>query len=153
MPAAMPDAPPARESHRTTIQMRFSDTDALGHVNNTSFALYAEAARLDFLQRLGGAVGSLILAHLSIDFRRQVAFGAAVQVDSWVERVGTTSVTIGQAILANGETAAEVRSVVVLFDYESQRPRPISAEGRALLAPFVVAVGSDRTPGEGSRGA
>ena len=34
--------------HRTDIQVRFGDTDALGHVNNASFAAYAELARLDF---------------------------------------------------------------------------------------------------------
>ena len=30
--------------HRTPVQMRFADTDALGHVNNGSFVLYAEIA-------------------------------------------------------------------------------------------------------------
>ena len=36
-------------AHRTDIQMRFGDTDALGHVNNASYASYAEVARLEAL--------------------------------------------------------------------------------------------------------
>ncbi|GLC24217.1 acyl-CoA thioesterase [Roseisolibacter agri] len=119
--------------HRTAVQMRFADTDALGHVNNGSFVLYAETARLEFLGALGGAVQSLILAHLAIDFRRQVTFGQTVVVDTWVERIGQTSVTILHAIRADDAVAAEVRSVVVSFDYAAQRPRPWTDAQRAAL--------------------
>ena len=127
--------------HRTAVQMRFADTDALGHVNNGSFVLYAETARLEFLGALGGAVQSLILAHLSIDFRRQVTFGEAIVVDTWVERVGRTSVTILHAIRADDTVAAEVRSVVVAFDYAAQRPRPWTDAERAGLDAYRTAGG------------
>ncbi|HEU4566313.1 MAG TPA: thioesterase family protein [Gemmatimonadaceae bacterium] len=119
--------------HRVEVQMRFADTDALGHVNNGSFIVYAETGRLEFLRILGSAARSLILAHLAIDFRRQIHFGEAIAVETWVERVGTTSVTLGQTILADGALAAEVRSVVVSFDYDAQRPTPWSAASRAAL--------------------
>jgi acyl-CoA thioester hydrolase len=126
-------------THHVDIQMRFSDTDALGHVNNGSFVIYAEKGRLEFLRVLGSQVRSLILAHIAVDFRRQVVFGEAVAVDTWVERVGTTSVTLLQTILAEGETAADVRSVVVAFDYAAKRPRPWTAEARAALEAYVHA--------------
>ena len=116
--------------------MRFADTDALGHVNNGSFIVYAETGRLEFLGLLGGAVRSLILAHLSVDFRRQVHFGESLAVETWVERVGTTSVTLRQAIRAGDAVAAEVRSVVVFFDYAAQRPQPWSAELRSMLEAY-----------------
>jgi acyl-CoA thioester hydrolase len=135
-PAASVAAPPSSRVHRVEVQMRFADTDALGHVNNGSFIVYAETGRLELLRVLGSGVRSLILAHLAIDFRRQVHFGAAIVVESWVERVGTTSVALGQAILADGVVAAEVRSVVVSFDYAAQRPAPWSAEARAALEAF-----------------
>ena len=125
--------------HRTTIQMRFSDTDALGHINNGSFAIYAETARLALLRELGESFRSLILAHLAIDFRRQVMFGDRVEVETVVTKLGTTSITLEQVVRANGAAAAEVRSVVVLFDYETQRPRPLPADARTQLAPFMAA--------------
>ena len=128
---------PARV-HHTDVQMRFADTDALGHVNNGSFVLYAETARLQFLADLGTEVGSLILAHLSIDFRRQVLFGERIVVDSWIERIGTSSVTILHAIRAGDAVAAEVRSVVVSFDYEAQRARPWTDAMRAVLGTYVA---------------
>ncbi len=40
--------------YRTDIQVRFADTDALGHVNNSAFAHYAEHARIEFFQHLAG---------------------------------------------------------------------------------------------------
>jgi acyl-CoA thioester hydrolase len=125
-------------THRTDIQMRFGDTDALGHVNNASFASYAEVARLEFLRRLGKSVTSLILASLYIDFRRQVGFDDRVHVETWVERLGRSSVTLGQTIFANDEQAAEVRSVVVHFDYGTSTSQELTGEIRDALKAFVV---------------
>ena len=117
--------------------MRFGDTDALGHVNNARFASYTEVARLDFLRCLGAAVRSLILASLYIDYRRQVAFGERVHVETSVERIGTSSITLVQTIFANDECAADVRSVVVYFDYANGKARPLTDEMREQLAPFT----------------
>jgi acyl-CoA thioester hydrolase len=124
--------------HRTEIQLRWSDTDALGHLNNTSYASYAELGRLRFLQESFSAVGSLILAHLAIDFRRQVSYGMPVSVETWVERLGRTSITLSQDILADGQLAAHARSVAVHFDYGAQRTLELSHEARVRLAPYIA---------------
>jgi YbgC/YbaW family acyl-CoA thioester hydrolase len=124
--------------HRTELQMRFSDTDALGHVNNVSFAAYAETGRVEFFKRLGKSVTSLILVNLVIDFRRQVKYGEPIHIDSWVEQLGRTSVTLGQTIRAAGERAADVKSVVVYFDYATNRPMELTDEIRRELAPMVL---------------
>ena len=127
--------------YRTDIQVRFADTDALGHVNNSAFAHYAEHARIEFFQHLGGRVGGLILARLAIDFRRQVHFGTTVMVETEVERVGTSSIALRQVIYAVGDTAevsAEVESVVVHFDYKTDQPRRIPDGLRGKLAAFAA---------------
>ena len=123
-----------RQRHRSEIQVRFADTDALGHLNNASFALYAEHARLEFMRACEVDVRGLILAHLALDFRAQVRFGQAVHVTTWVEKLGTTSITLRQDVHADERVAAEVRSVVVQFDYATQRPVPISDELRLRVA-------------------
>jgi len=131
---------PAR-THRTEIQVRFGDTDALGHINNASFAAYAESARLDFLRCLGKSVRSLILASLYVDYRRQVAYGERVHVDTSVERVGNSSITLSQTIFADDHRAADVRSVVVYFDYPNKKSRELTDEMRTALAPYMKAEG------------
>lgn len=123
--------------HRTTLQMRFSDTDALGHVNNISFVAYAETGRVEFLKRLGKAVTSLILANVSIDYRRQVTYGESIHIDTWVEALGRTSITLGQTIFANDQRAADVRSVAVHFDYAAGCPVELSESIRRELEPML----------------
>lgn len=126
-------------THRTDIQVRFGDTDAQGHLNNVAYAAYAEQARIDFFAEAGREVAELILARIAIDFRRQVRFGEAVHVDTRVLRIGTSSVTLVQQVVAAGEAAAEIESVVVLFDYAEQHSRPLPDSVKNALAAFVTA--------------
>jgi acyl-CoA thioester hydrolase len=130
--------PEERRVHRIQIQVRFGDTDALGHVNNASFASYAEVARLDFLTLFGKSVRSLILASLYIDFRRQVRFDESVHVETRVERLGKSSITLTQTVFASDERAADVRSTVVYFDYANAKSRELTPEMRESLAPYVA---------------
>jgi acyl-CoA thioester hydrolase len=125
------------QTHRTDVQVRFADSDALGHINNASFATYAEMARLEFLSTLGESVQRMILANLVIDFRRQVLVTDAVHVDSWVEKLGNTSMSIAHTIFANDEPAAEIKSVVVYFDYASSKAVPLTKEMRDGLGGFL----------------
>ncbi len=126
------------QTYRTDIQVRFNDTDALGHLNNTSYALYAEQGRVAFLNTFRDEGVNLILAHISLDFLRQVRFRDAVYVLTRIAKVGRTSVTLVQEIYGNGELAARSHSVVVMFDYNTQKPVPIADEVRAQLAPYLV---------------
>jgi acyl-CoA thioester hydrolase len=124
-------------TYRTDIQVRFFDTDALGHVSNVAFSLYVEQARVSFFRSLGMGPITLILAHISLDFRKQIKFGDVVCVETKVKKVGNTSVTFVQTIFANNDLAAEVESVVVLFDYEAQKPKPIADDLRRRLGDYV----------------
>jgi acyl-CoA thioester hydrolase len=119
--------------HRLDIQVRFADSDAIGHVNNACFATYTELARLNFLREIGHRPDSLILAHLSIDFRRQVQLEDRVHVESWVDSIGTSSFSLRQDVHANDGVAAEVRAVMVGFDYQAQRSEPLPADVREWL--------------------
>ena len=123
--------------HQTMVQMRFGDTDALGHVNNASFAAYTELARLDFARCLGAAVNSLILASLTIDYRRQLSYGEAVRVDTWVERIGRTSFALGQTVFGDDVVTADTRSVVVYFDYGVGKPQELTPEMREQLSTYL----------------
>jgi acyl-CoA thioester hydrolase len=143
--------------HITPIQVRFGDTDRFGHINNASFATYLESARIELITSLGYPLGGMILAHMAIDFRRQLQVGDPLVVFTRVERIGTSSVTMLQALVRParpelglgvpravpvsaapaGEWVADARTVVVRFDYREDRSVPVSADLRAQLAPFT----------------
>jgi len=115
------------------LQLRFGDTDALGHVNNAVYASYAELGRIDYIRRVGLPPTGSILARLAMDFRRQVKLGERCHITTEMARVGTTSVTMRQVMYAGDEVACEYEAVVVWFDYATNRPVPIPPEQRALM--------------------
>ena len=39
--------------HEIQISVRFGETDALGHINNTSYFIYLEEARIRFFESIG----------------------------------------------------------------------------------------------------
>ena len=138
-----PPSEPLSESwdggvHRLPVQMRFRDTDMFGHVNNAVFATWIEIARIAFLRGLGPPSGDLILARLEMDFTRQVVYGQRIAVETRVARIGRTSVTLDQTVLAEGESAARIGSVVVLYDYQRGASRPVPDAFRAALTPYLV---------------
>jgi acyl-CoA thioester hydrolase len=124
--------------HRLPIQVRWRDTDGFGHVNNVVFASWIELARIAFLRGIDPPTGDLIVARIEIDFLRQVAFDAAVEVETRVSRIGRTSVGLRHDVLADGEPGARVDSVVVLFDYERQEKRLVSDALRATLRTYAT---------------
>lgn len=122
-------------AHSLPVQLRFGDTDTLGHINNAVYATYAELGRLAFFASLGIEAPGLILARLAIDFRRQVVLGDDCVITTRVVRVGTSSIELAQALIANGEVAADYEAVIVWFDYTTQRPVRVPDDARALLSP------------------
>ena len=133
--------------HIHPIQIRFADTDALGHLNNSAYVLYIESARVGFLVDIGMEVTSLVLARLEIDYRLQAKFDAhasftdparGMVVESQVEKIGNTSITLIQRVVWKGKIAAQVKTVVVNFDYSTGAPAPVSEKSRSLLERYLV---------------
>lgn len=126
--------------HRTTLQVRFRDIDAFGHVNNAVFFSYVELARIRYLldvlepdepfDRL-----PLILARVELDYRSPITFGDEVMVDTRVERIGRTSFGMSHRMTAgrDGRLAADVQTVLVTYDYASARPIPVPDDWRRRL--------------------
>jgi acyl-CoA thioester hydrolase len=132
---------PADYRHRTTIQVRFRDTDAFGHVNNAVFSSYVELARirylLDALQPEGGFDRMpLILARAEIDFRSPILFGEEVVVGTRVDHIGRTSFAMSHRLHAgpDGRLVGEVATVLVAYDYAAARPMPVPDAWRRRLA-------------------
>ena len=132
------EAAPAGRLHRTAVQLRFFDTDMFGHVNNAVYATWAEIARIAFMRGLQPPSGDLILASIDLSFEQQIRYGQDVEVLTGVGRIGRTSVTLDQTVRADGENAARIGSVVVLYDYAAQATRPVSDAYRAALEPYLV---------------
>jgi len=118
------------------VQVRWRDTDAMGHVNHAVFLTYLEEARDAFYMQALGSNWYYVVARLEIDLRAEVRHAdREVTVRIQAERLGTTSLTTRETILApSGDVAAEARVVAVRWDPDQRRPVPFSETERARLA-------------------
>lgn len=115
----------------TELQVRFADTDMLGHINNMSYAAYTEVGRTDFFGRLGEGVPWFVLARLEIDFRREGFLMDKLAVHTAVEHLGETSMTVRQDIVRDGkEVIVSTRGVMVCIDKETHKKQPLPAHWR-----------------------
>ena len=127
--------------HRTSLQVRFRDTDAFGHVNNAVFFSYAELARIRYFLDVLRPEGPfdrmpLILARAAIDFRSPIQFGEEVTVDTRVDRIGRSSIAMRHRMSAtpDARVVGEVESVLVTYDYAVAQPMPVPDEWRRLMS-------------------
>ncbi len=121
------------------VNVRWRDTDALGHVNNAVYLTYLEEARDAFyLRALGDPI--YVVVRLEIDFRAEVRHAdRSVSVEITVDRMGTTSLTTRETLrTANGDVAAEARVITVRWNQDLRAVVPFSEEERARLAEFGV---------------
>lgn len=123
----------------TSIPVQWGDQDAFGHVNNVVYFRWCESARIDLLHKFPSSVSmsgkSLgpILASISCDYRKQLRFPDTVHVGSMVSKIGRSSVEVSHAIFSEhwNDVAAEARSVLVIFDYQENRPVRIPVDLRS----------------------
>ena len=127
--------------HRTSVAVRFADTDAMGHVNNAVYLTFVEAARVGWwmattgepLERDAGRAEGLILAEAEIAFRSPVFFGETVVVETRAGRFGRTSLALEHRLTASRpdgpvRLVATCRGVIVRYDYEAEQPMPWQAD-------------------------
>ncbi len=132
-------------THRLTV--RFRDCDPFGHVNNAVYLTYLEQARftlwraqMNFAVKPVGPDGkrgeAFILARVEADFRAQARQGDALDVKLSLASIGRSSFTYEYQIVAaaSDTLVLSARTVQVWFDYDRERPVPISDELRRRLA-------------------
>ncbi len=125
----------------TKIQQRFADADTLGHINNIHLQEYFDLGKMElYATLLGDRIDwrgvNLVLASIKTDMMRQTRLGDNIVVESWVERLGNKSMTVHQRLIdvADGFPNAECSTVVVCFDFATQRAIPFPDEWREIIA-------------------
>ena len=121
--------------HRTPIQIRFKDIDALGHVNNANHLTYFELARIRFFEDLIGAEidwrkAGMILARVTVDYKAPVYMKDEIFVETKFIRAGNTSFELAYELIKKENDDSEIllatgTSVIVCYSYEEKKPVPV----------------------------
>ncbi len=135
---ALPPRPPFRFS--TPVQVRFRDTDAMGHVNNAVYLTYLEIARTAYWDRLFAIPSynevDFILARVEIDFVAPVKVQHECTVWIRVNEIGKRSFRFAYELYAGDRLAVRAESVQVMYDYAAERSKPLSEAQRAAILAF-----------------
>ena len=128
---------------QTSIHVRFSDTDAMGHVNNAAYISYMEQGRVAYIQKLlpdvdmkrGLDAFPFILADIQCSFKAPLYCDDVVVVSIGVAEIGTKSFVFDYALHeeSSGRLVATGRSVQVMYDYANERTYPIPPEIRQSI--------------------
>jgi acyl-CoA thioester hydrolase len=148
-----PDDPrdlPGDFGHQVDVEVRFADTDAMGHVNNAVYLTYCEMARIRYWTDVTGepvAAGhegaeSLILAEARITYRAPVFHTETVTIETRATHIGRSSFLLEHRLTARGprgggsRLVATSESVMVRYDYQADRPAPLSDAFVAAMEVF-----------------
>lgn len=124
------------------LDPRFSDTDALGHISNTSLPVWFEQGRTPifriFHPDLEVETWPLILARMEIDLLAQSYWHMPVEIRTGVGKIGNSSVHVVQEAWQNGKQIARGIAVLIHFDYNSEKSVPIPQEIKDQLAEHAM---------------
>ncbi len=124
------------------INPRFSDTDALGHINNTMVPVWFEGARDPifrlFSPELNLKAWPLILAKIDVSYHAQMFYGQTIEVKTYISRIGGASFDVYQELWQNEKKCASGTAVMVYFCYEKQSSEKIPPQIKEILVAHLI---------------
>jgi acyl-CoA thioester hydrolase len=119
--------------HHYPVQVRMTDLDPVGHVNNGTQLSYYDLGRLNYLETLQNKKIDwneidMVIVHIACDFVDSIYFYDKIVVETKVLEIGNKSVKMLQRIV-NSETneiKSTCYSVMAGYDRDNNRSKPIS---------------------------
>ena len=127
-----------------SIQIRYNDIDAQGHVNNARYVTYLELARFRYITDLGLWGGEsfldlgLIVADNHISYLAPIKLNQRIRVGTRVSRIGNKSLIFSYQIEDedSNQVMATAETVMVSYDYRTKATTPVSGEWRDKISRY-----------------
>lgn len=130
-------------NEKIEIKVRFSETDLLGHVNNSSYFVYLEEARVEFFKKMKpyNSDKSFVVASVTCDFINQAYFDDRLVIHTEVTKMGNKSFQLKHEIInkESNKLIAKGKSAIVFFNFKKQMSEPIPEEIRRQLENYFTA--------------
>ena len=127
---------PAGYRHWTTITIRYRDLDPLGHINNSVYSEWFEAARVMLTRGLSAAGPDWLLtalARMTINFLAETTWPGEVQVGGRMLSVGNRSFRSAYGVFRDDRCLATAECVSVWFDPRARSSVAPPAEVRQAM--------------------
>jgi acyl-CoA thioester hydrolase len=127
------------------LRVRFHECDPQGVVFNAHYFSYFDVALTEMWREAFGSYANVVqggtdvvVVEAGATFRAPARFDDEVEVELAIERLGTTSMTMGAAIRRDGELLVQGRMVHVFVDAATLAKKAIPADVRAGLEPYAT---------------
>lgn len=103
------------------IQIRFSDCDMLGHVNNAVYVTYFENARVYYLRELLGKDWnwnqySMLVKKNEVEYFRPLLLNEDAEIFIKTDYIGNKSFTVSYELKVNEQVYTSGKTVLVCYD-------------------------------------
>ena len=128
--------------HVMPAQIRFSDVDQFGHVNNSVYFSLYDLAKTTYVNDVLGNANwgemAIVVANISANFFTPVFFSDKVEIETSVVQLGNKSFTLLQRAVSaeTREVKCECRTVMVLYDLILKEPMLIPDEYKQAICDF-----------------
>lgn len=142
LPSDNPKVPASQYAfhHCLPVQMRFTDIDMLGHLNNNVYLTFMDLAKVSYFsdvlpEGMDWKSINAVVVHISCDFYTPSYFNESLEVWTTVTSVSTHSFKMEQRIVnsSTGQTKCIGYTVMAGFD-------PATAKGTAIDRHWVECV-------------
>lgn len=130
--------------HHTSMQVRWADLDAFGHVNNAAYLVIVQEARSDLIwfsrKRVGlrPILADMVVARVEVDYLEPIYEGGIeIDVAITVARLGNASFDLNYVISRQGVIYSRVKTVQVAVSMETKKSRPLTQEERTFLSDYL----------------
>ena len=110
------------------VQIRFSDVDQYGHMNNSSYFSIYDLAKTSYMRDVFGDKNwrdlGIVVANINADFLAPVFFSDDLYIETTVIHLGHKSFTLLQRAInkASGVLKCQCRTVMVGYDMATKEP-------------------------------
>ncbi len=123
------------------VNIRFSETDMFGHVNNVSPFIYFEEARIEFLKHIGmfskvekGKGTVPIAADLQCNYLQQMFFGEKLTIYVKAHKIGNSSIDLHyMGVKEDGNVCLTGRGNLVNIDPVTGKSVPLTSDEKEKL--------------------
>lgn len=121
-----------RTSFQINVEVRYRDTDSMGHVSSPIYYDYMQSAYLEYMHRILEIPKLKKLPHImvktSCEYISQAKYGDKLCIFSHITKFGTKSFEMEHMMHIDNdkrELVAKATSVHVMYDYEKQATYPV----------------------------
>lgn len=128
--------------HTLPIQIRFSDVDKFGHVNNTIYFSFYDTAKTEYFATVCPNVDwekeAIVVVHIEANFLAQIYAGDSIAVQTAVSEIGKKSFHLVQRIINinTNDVKCICTSVMVTYNLEKHQSMDLTPEWVNAMCSF-----------------